>query len=73
MLDPTLKAVKKKAAVDAIGSKLGLAKESVNFLGVLAENGRLNKLESVVSSFESIMRAHRGELFVQVFIFSTFL
>ncbi|PAV83649.1 hypothetical protein WR25_21673 [Diploscapter pachys] len=66
VLDPTLKAVKKKAAVDAIGSKLGLAKESVNFLGVLAENGRLNKLESVVSSFESIMRAHRGELFVQI-------
>lgn len=36
------------------------------FSGLLAENGRLNKLESVVTSFESIMRAHRGELFVQV-------
>lgn len=38
-------------------------------LGLLAENGRLNKLESVVGSFESIMRAHRGELFVQVCCF----
>ncbi|CCD66287.1 Oligomycin sensitivity conferral protein [Caenorhabditis elegans] len=66
VLDPTLKANKKKTAIEAISTKLGLTKETGNFLGLLAENGRLNKLESVVSSFESIMRAHRGELFVQV-------
>lgn len=36
------------------------------FVGVLAENGRLNKLKSVFSSFESIMRAYRGEVFVEV-------
>ncbi|CAI4226680.1 unnamed protein product [Auanema sp. JU1783] len=66
VLDPTLKAHKKKDAILAVAQKLGLAKESTNFLGLLAENGRLNKIDSVVSSFESIMRAHRGELFVQV-------
>ncbi|VDL85024.1 unnamed protein product [Nippostrongylus brasiliensis] len=33
---------------------------------LLAENGRLSRLEAVVSSYEHIMRAHRGELFVQV-------
>ncbi|CAB3408820.1 unnamed protein product [Caenorhabditis bovis] len=66
VLDPTLKATKKKVAIEAISSKLGLSKETGNFLGLLAENGRLNKLESVASSFEAIMRAHRGELSVQV-------
>ena len=82
VLDPTLKALKKKTTIEAVSTKLGLSKETGNFLGaffnnlfmyikisfsgLLAENGRLNKLESVVASFESIMRAHRGELFVQV-------
>ncbi|EYC33191.1 hypothetical protein Y032_0002g656 [Ancylostoma ceylanicum] len=66
VLDPTLKGLKKKQAVLAVAQKLGLSKESTNFLGLLAENGRLSKLEAVVASYEHIMRAHRGELFVQV-------
>ncbi|KAL6728967.1 hypothetical protein Aduo_000066 [Ancylostoma duodenale] len=66
VLDPTLKGLKKKHAILAVAQKLGLAKESTNFLGLLAENGRLSKLEAVVASYEHIMRAHRGELFVQV-------
>ena len=32
----------------------------------MAENGRLNKFEDVADSFETIMRAHRGEIFVQI-------
>lgn len=36
------------------------------FLGLLAENGRLNKLNAVFNSFESIMQAHREELYVEV-------
>ncbi|CAI2319148.1 unnamed protein product [Caenorhabditis sp. 36 PRJEB53466] len=66
ILDPTLQAFKKKSVIEAVSNKLGLSKETGNFLGLLAENKRLNKLESVANSFESIMRAHRGELFVQV-------
>ncbi|KAK6053288.1 ATP synthase F1, delta subunit [Cooperia oncophora] len=65
VLNPTLRGQKKKVVTLEIAKKLGLAKESTNFLGLLAENGRLSKLEAVVSSFEHIMRAHRGELFVQ--------
>ena len=66
VLDPTLKALKKRSAITEIAKKLSLSKESTNLLGLLAENGRLNKLDAVVASFESIMRAHRGEVFVQV-------
>ncbi|VDM57338.1 unnamed protein product [Angiostrongylus costaricensis] len=64
--DPSLKGQKKKEVILTVAQKLGLTKESANFLGLLAENGRLSKLESVVASYEHIMRAHRGELFVQV-------
>ncbi|CAD6197860.1 unnamed protein product [Caenorhabditis auriculariae] len=51
VLDPTLKARNKKSTVEAVASKIGLGTETGNFLGLLAENGRLNKLEAVVSSF----------------------
>ncbi|CAJ0571527.1 unnamed protein product, partial [Mesorhabditis spiculigera] len=64
--DPTLKANKKKATIAEIAKKLGACKETGNFLALLAENGRLSKLSAAISSYESIMRAHRGELFVQV-------
>ncbi|VDP59568.1 unnamed protein product [Heligmosomoides polygyrus] len=66
VLNPTLKGSKKKIVMQAIAQKLALSKESINFLGLLAENRRLGRLEAVVGSFESIMSAHKGELFVQV-------
>lgn len=32
------------------------------YVGLLAENGRLNKLEGIANHFASIMSAHRGEV-----------
>ena len=32
------------------------------YKAILAENGRFNKLESVLDSFQKIMSAHRGEV-----------
>lgn len=65
-INPTLKNEKKKEAILKIGQSLGVSKEANNFIALLAENGRLDILEAVINSFESIMRAHRGELFVEV-------
>lgn len=37
-----------------------------NLLEVMSENGRLGMLDHVVSAFERIMRAHKGEVDVIV-------
>ena len=64
--NPTLNRNKKAEAVKAVLKKIGVSEVSQNFVGLLAENGRLNKLNAVFNSFESIMRAYRGELYVEV-------
>lgn len=38
----------------------------VMFTGMMAENGRLDKLDGVINSFKTIMAAYRGEVTCQV-------
>ncbi|VDK18758.1 unnamed protein product [Anisakis simplex] len=40
--------------------------KNTSILVLMAENGRLKKLDAVLNTFEAIMHAHRGELFVQI-------
>lgn len=37
-----------------------------NLLVLLAENGRLNKIEGVINAFKIMMAAHRGEVTCEV-------
>ena len=37
-----------------------------NLLGLMAENGRLDKLEAVINAFKIMMAAHRGEVTCEV-------
>lgn len=55
----------KKAGVDII---LGSAKSETtkNFFTLLADNGRLNQTSKIISAFQSLMIAHRGEVNVVV-------
>jgi len=66
MLDPTHKRNHKKQAIEAIVKKLGFSDTSLNFLVLVAENGKLKKLQAMIKSYEQIMSAHRGELFCSV-------
>lgn len=66
VLDPTYKGTTKKSAIEGVLKKLGASETTVNFFSLVAENGRLNKLDSIARSFESIMRAHRGEIYCEV-------
>ncbi|XP_078513056.1 ATP synthase peripheral stalk subunit OSCP, mitochondrial [Lissotriton helveticus] len=64
--DPHVKrAIKQKSLKDVL-AKEKLAPITVNFVNLLAENGRLSKTESIIASFSKIMSAHRGEVLCSV-------
>jgi F-type H+-transporting ATPase subunit O len=63
---PTIDRQKKQKVVDVLLEKGKYSPIVSNFLGVLAENGRLNETEKVISAFGQLMVAVRGEVSVVV-------
>lgn len=53
-------------ALKEAAAKLNFAPATANLLGLLADNGRLKKLDTVISAFKTIMAAHRGEVVCEV-------
>ncbi|XP_057661960.1 ATP synthase subunit O, mitochondrial [Diorhabda carinulata] len=64
--NPTIKRGVKVEALKSVAQKMSLKPESANLLSLLAENGRLKKLETVINAFTQIMAAHRGEVSCEV-------
>ena len=48
-------------AFAALGPTLGLDPLTINFLGVLARNGRKSQLRSVIRAYKRLAAEHRGE------------
>ncbi|EDV92594.1 ATP synthase subunit O, mitochondrial [Drosophila grimshawi] len=53
-------------ALKEASEKLRFAPTTANLLGLLADNGRLKKLDTVINAFKTIMAAHRGEVVCEV-------
>ncbi|XP_034660789.1 ATP synthase subunit O, mitochondrial [Drosophila subobscura] len=53
-------------ALKDASAKLSFAPATANLLGLLADNGRLKKLDNVITAFRTIMAAHRGEVVCEV-------
>ncbi|XP_013191410.1 ATP synthase subunit O, mitochondrial [Amyelois transitella] len=66
ILNPTLKRNLKAEALKTVATKTNLSPTTSNLLGLLAENGRLQKLEAVINAFKIMMAAHRGEVTCEV-------
>ncbi|XP_045769269.1 ATP synthase subunit O, mitochondrial-like [Maniola jurtina] len=66
IINPTLKRSLKVDALKHLTSKISLSANTGNLLGLMAENGRLNKLEAVINAFKIMMAAHRGEVTCEV-------
>ncbi|XP_053975276.1 ATP synthase subunit O, mitochondrial [Hylaeus volcanicus] len=64
--NPSIKRKEKVEALKAISSKMSLSKETANMLSLLAENGRLAKLNTIINTFKILMAAGRGEVVCEV-------
>ncbi|MDT8761104.1 F0F1 ATP synthase subunit delta [Sphingomonas psychrotolerans] len=53
-------------AVAATAASLGIDSTTGNFLGVLAQNRRLNQLPQIIRAFRQLAAAHRGETTAEV-------
>ncbi|XP_037717152.1 ATP synthase subunit O, mitochondrial [Drosophila subpulchrella] len=61
--------INKKVMATALkesAEKLRFAPATANLLGLLADNGRLKRLDTVINAFKTIMAAHRGEVVCEV-------
>lgn len=63
--NPLIKRSQKSEGLKAVSTKISFKPETSNLLQVLAENGRLKKLDGVINAFKIIMAAHRGEVLNQ--------
>lgn len=66
VMDPSIKRKVKAEAFKDVGTKLGQNVSTVNLLSLLAENGRLGKLNAVINAYKLIMSANRGEVVCEV-------
>lgn len=49
-----------------IGKEAGMPTAAINFLAIVAENGRLKKLRRMITMFLAVMVAHRNEALCEV-------
>ncbi|XP_015584664.1 ATP synthase subunit O, mitochondrial [Cephus cinctus] len=64
--DPSIKRKSKVEAFKGIGGAANLNPATTNLLALLAENGRLGKINQVINAFKVIMAANRGEVVCEV-------
>lgn len=64
--NPSIKRKNKAEAFQLVGSKTGMNTATTNMLVLLAENGRLAKLNQVINTFKILMSAARGEVVCEV-------
>lgn len=63
---PIFKRSKLAAALLDFSTKANVSSATSNLLVLLADNGRLKKLDNVINAFKTIMAAHRGEVVCEV-------
>ena len=65
-LNPVLSSEEKGRGMAAVIKAAKLDDLIANFVGVVAANGRLDKLEHIISEFMAILRHHNGEVSASV-------
>ncbi|KAK7207453.1 ATP synthase delta subunit-domain-containing protein [Myxozyma melibiosi] len=60
--NPALSAADKATVVESLSKSVKSAPAVTNLLSVLADNNRLGLLPSIISNYETLMRAYKGEV-----------
>lgn len=66
LVNPTIKRTLKADALKAAAAKVNWNPATGLFLELLAENGRLKRLDAIINAYKLIMSAHRGEVVCEV-------
>jgi F-type H+-transporting ATPase subunit delta len=66
LASPIYSAEDKGRALTAIGETIGVNRTTLNFIGVLAANGRAAALPAIIAGFASLSAAHRGVVAAEV-------
>lgn len=66
LFNPSYQRQAKKVAMSKLAQSQKFSDLTGNFLGLLAENGRLPKINGVLGAFSNLMSAHRGEVICTV-------
>ncbi|XP_058825053.1 ATP synthase subunit O, mitochondrial [Topomyia yanbarensis] len=66
LINPTIKRSLKASALKDVSSRVKFNAATGNLLSLLAENGRLSRLEGIINAYSLIMAAERGEVVCEV-------
>ena len=66
LFDPSVKKGLKHDGLAGACDKMKMNPLSKNLFMAVAENGRYSSIDSIVSSFSTIMAAHRGEVVCEI-------
>merc|ERR1712047_28623 len=64
--NPSIQKVEKKDVLEKLCGQHKASAVTANFLGAMAENNRLPKMNAIIGAFEQLMAAHRGEIVCSV-------
>lgn len=66
LVSPIINRTLMQTTLKDIGTAGKFAAATTNLLTLLAENGRLSKIDGVINAFKQLMSAHRGEVICEI-------
>lgn len=66
IISPIINRALLQTTLKQVGTEAKLSAATTNLLTLLAENGRLTKIDGVINAFKQLMSAHRGEVVCEV-------
>lgn len=66
LISPIINRTLMQTTLKDVGASAKLSAATTNLLSLMAENGRLSKIDGIINAFKQLMAAHRGEIVCEV-------